>query len=593
MPKEKLAAGYVRCSTDMQAETSPEQQKTIILNWALKNGYKVCEWFIDIGKSGTSFEKRPEFARLKGRVEARTYFQAVIVLDESRWGRAGASDSIYYKTHFKKAGNVDVLMVRTIANTGNATVDTMLNAFEGGLSHEESKNKSERTLDGCLNAVHLGHSAGGTAPYGYRRVAVNRFAGEKRLLDIVRDKSGEPMLNEKGLPISEQIRPKEEYVVWEPGDPNEMEVVRRIFDLGLRYKYGYVKIAKLLNSDGISCPRRGKWQNKDQKWSGGTVGAIIRNPTYMGARVYNRLKKRGIGKFAPRYWVKDISQWIIVGGSHPGIITPEHWKAANPSTKDSENGRLARTRFDSPYLLSGLIKCSRCGFSFSGQSQTIGIPGNRKKRRTYADSGYSSKGSSVCSFMTIDADKFEGDLLKVIKDKLSYSSIAAKLQKMIDDYLDNKARVPREEIEGLQSSILKLGHQVSSLIALAEKGIELDQIAKRIKQLEAQKASLDQQLTQRTSSTPKQKEVEAVANKATEFLKRFERHFNKAPISERKSMVRQVVDRIVIDRQRRVARCFLLRIPKGAGQIVEKLLEKERTHIANVPPTRFELVLQA
>jgi len=128
----KIAVGYVRCSTDMQAETSPDQQKELILEWAHKNGYHVGEWFVDIGKSGTSFEKRPEFARLKARVEAKPGFQAVIVLDESRWGRAGASDSIYFRTHFKKTANIDVLMVRTIANTGNATFDTMLNAFEGG-----------------------------------------------------------------------------------------------------------------------------------------------------------------------------------------------------------------------------------------------------------------------------------------------------------------------------------------------------------------------------------------------------------------------------------------------------------------------------
>ena len=79
----------------------------------------------------------------------------------------------------------------------------------------------------------------------------------------------------------------------------------------------------------------------------------------------------------------------------------------------------------------------------------------------------------------------------------------------------------------------------------------------------------------------------------TGFISRFEQHFDHAPMSERKSMVRQLVDRIVIDRTRRVAMCYLLKIPKGAGKIVENLLEKERTHITSVPPTRFELVFQA
>ena len=113
------------------------------------------------------------------------------------------------------------------------------------------------------------------------------------------------MLNAKGLTISEQIRPKEGYVLWEPSEQREVEVIRRIFGMRTKQRYEYTKIAKVLNADRAPCPQRGKWMNKDQKWSSATVGAIIKNPTDMGARVYNRLRKRGIGKFAPRYWVKD------------------------------------------------------------------------------------------------------------------------------------------------------------------------------------------------------------------------------------------------------------------------------------------------
>ena len=412
-------------------------------------------------------------------------------------------------------------------------------------------------------------------------------------MNVVRDKAGEPMLNDKGLPISEQIRPKEEYVVWEPGDPHESEIVRRIFELRVRYKYGYVKIAKLFNSEGIPCPQRGKWQRRDQKWSGATVGTIIRNPTYMGARVYNRLKKRGIGKFAPRYWVKDKAQWIIIEDSHPALVTPDQWNAANPLQKHSENGRLAITRFDSPYLLSGLIRCSHCGFSFAGKSQTIGTPGKRKTRRTYSDSGYASKGPAVCSFMTIDADRFEGDLLHAIKDRLIPSTITTKFQTMIDDYLRNRTGVPREEIEEIQTAVLKLGNQISSLITLAEKGIKLDEIANRITGLQDQKASFELKLKQKTLLDPTRKEVDATTQKAAEFVRDFQTKFEKAPISERKSMIRQFVDQIVIDRERRIAKCSILKIPKVAGKIVEELLENERTHLSSVPPTGFEPVFQA
>jgi len=140
----------------MQAETSPEQQRQLISDWAAKNAHEVVEWFEDVGKSGTSFEKRPAFVRLRQAVESKPKFELCLCWMKSRWGRAGANDSIYYRTLFRKTAGVEVIMIRTIANTGNATFDTMLNAFEGGLSHEESKKKSERTLDGLLATVRKG-----------------------------------------------------------------------------------------------------------------------------------------------------------------------------------------------------------------------------------------------------------------------------------------------------------------------------------------------------------------------------------------------------------------------------------------------------
>jgi len=155
----KAAVGYVRCSTDMQADTSPEQQKRIISEWAINNNYDVLRWYEDAGKSGTSFDKRPAFVQLKQDAQNRRDFQSIIVLDESRWGRAGAKESIFYKMYFEKLANVEVRLVRTIASTGNEVIDTMLEAFEGGLSREESKKKSERCLDGGINASLKGWSA--------------------------------------------------------------------------------------------------------------------------------------------------------------------------------------------------------------------------------------------------------------------------------------------------------------------------------------------------------------------------------------------------------------------------------------------------
>ena len=314
--KTILAALYIRCSTEMQGETSPEQQRQLAEKYALENNYEIIVSFEDIGKSGISFEKRPGFSSLLKAVQSNPPFEAVLVLDESRWGRAGASSSIYYKELFKRTGNVDVVMVRTIAKTGNATFDTMLNAFEGGLSHEESRTKSIRTLDGCISAVRKGHSAGGIAPYGYKRIAVNQHTQERRNLGLIKDKEGIPVLNAKGLLMFEQIRPKEEYTVHEIGDSAEVEIVKKMFQWKAQEGYGYSKIAKKLNAEGCPCPKRGRWNQSDRKWSVGAVRYILANPAYKGIDRYGRLKKEGIGKSAKRFIEEDDNKLDVHAGCY-------------------------------------------------------------------------------------------------------------------------------------------------------------------------------------------------------------------------------------------------------------------------------------
>lgn len=95
MGSKDLAVGYVRCSTDQQ-EDSPAQQEMEIRRFAETKGLRISEWFRDRGKSGTTFEQRPEFERLRKLVENGPAFSSVICYDESRWGRAIDSEENTY-----------------------------------------------------------------------------------------------------------------------------------------------------------------------------------------------------------------------------------------------------------------------------------------------------------------------------------------------------------------------------------------------------------------------------------------------------------------------------------------------------------------
>jgi len=169
MTTSKIAVGYVRCSTEMQ-EDSPEQQIKEIEAFAVRRGYILKECYVDFGESGTTFDQRPQFLRLKDAVENEPDFQAVICYDESRWGRAiDSEENTYWRVHFRKHG-IEVVLVKTSIDPQHEYAP-MLKSFESIQASQYSKNLSGLTLRGAK--ANKDYSNGGTAPYGYVRLAVN------------------------------------------------------------------------------------------------------------------------------------------------------------------------------------------------------------------------------------------------------------------------------------------------------------------------------------------------------------------------------------------------------------------------------------
>ena len=99
---EKVAV-YFRCSTDKQ-DNSIKDQKSVIIDYAVKHQMTITEWFDkDEGKTGTNFEKRPDFMRMVRMVEChQNDFKVILVYDVDRWGRPiDPDESTYWEYHFK------------------------------------------------------------------------------------------------------------------------------------------------------------------------------------------------------------------------------------------------------------------------------------------------------------------------------------------------------------------------------------------------------------------------------------------------------------------------------------------------------------
>lgn len=185
-------------------------------------------------------------------------------------------------------------------------------------------------------------------------------------------------------------------------------------------------IADLFNREGIPCPRRGRWKNSDQRWSGVTVRCIVTNKSYCGIRIYNVHPQSHL-RYADgkKKWVNSESDWVIAPDAHPAIISEELFRKANLTNKRTFATGCAQV-VKSEYLLSGLIKCNRCGFNFSGQRYF------KDRIFYYQDSGYVNKGRSVCSSFLIRKEKIEDFVVRGIKENLLTAGLESKLRSVVE-----------------------------------------------------------------------------------------------------------------------------------------------------------------
>ena len=107
----KNGALYIRVSTHMQDELSPDAQKRLLLDYAKANEIIVSEEYIfeEKGISGKKADKRPQFQQMIALAKTKpTPFDIILVWKFSRFAR-NQEESIVYKSLLKKQG-VDVII---------------------------------------------------------------------------------------------------------------------------------------------------------------------------------------------------------------------------------------------------------------------------------------------------------------------------------------------------------------------------------------------------------------------------------------------------------------------------------------------------
>jgi len=294
------AAAYARMSTEHQAY-SIQNQLSAIQEYADQHAMTLVRTYADEGKSGLELKGRPALTQLLSDVQSgHADFQVILVYDVSRWGRFQDTDeSAYYEFACRRAKLGVVYCAEPFDNDGSALAAILKN-IKRVMAAEYSREQSNRVLRAAKRVASMGFHAGGSVPYGYRRMLVGEDQTHRFILE----------------PGTRKALSRER-VVLTPGPPAERGTVRRIFRLYANHHLTPFAIADRLNAEG-------KRNQFGRNWHGSSIVSLLRNEAYLGTLIYNRI--RSILK-APRRR-NDPEAWVRVEGAFDPIVSSELFAAA-------------------------------------------------------------------------------------------------------------------------------------------------------------------------------------------------------------------------------------------------------------------------
>ena len=587
-PGLKKAVAYLRRSTHRQ-DQSIADQKRACLEWAALHGYVIIAFYIDDAVSGTSTKGRSDFLRLMEDVEKPgRAFEAIIVYSLSRFSRSDIYETFSY-IHLMKRNGVEL---RSCTEEISDGLPGVFMQFFGGLkAHTECRDLSKDSIRGLISHANDGWWNGGIPPHGYdiehvsdkgcgaafQRVRFNPD-GTKDLLDLTTGRIRHLESDDRAK-ITKHDRGR---LVLSSED--RWRIIIRILDMYVNQGRGYRAIAQTLNREGILSP-------KGKRWTTGTIRSIIENPIYTGRMVYNR---RASGKFHQiqngqavkrsdlefeKFVRCSKDDWIIVENAHPRIIDDATFMRAQEILKERSRKhgaaafRSGRAK-NSPYLLSGLIHCARCGHKYHGRYVAKGNlrkDGSRPKTYYYACNSYINGKRADCPGSVFRREPLEADILGRVRSRLNLilnNGGRDRVRALIAGEIEADRPDIKAERRDVDKRINAINGKIDTLLEsltpenkrfvdpkLVTLGDERDMLEGRLRELEGMRGE----------------EVDAnvLADEIMATVSGFDDLFPHGTVEEKKELIGLFVEKIELDSVARAGKVHMKRFPmptKGTGK---------------------------
>jgi len=550
----KLAVAYLRCSSDKQPLSLGDQRRAIEL-WAAGRGITIVRWYTDDAISGASAANRAQFQKMIAEVEKQRDVANVLCYDVSRFGRTDTDEAGFYRFRLRQAG-AEVVYVAETAVNGSETDDLLLPVLQYQ-KREYLRSLSRDTLRGLMGLAKRGAWCGGPAPFGYGRELRDRDGKPVRVLA-----RGERAVTDDGSAV---------FLI--PGAAREVEAVRLAWDMHWTERLGIDTIRDRFVAMGLLPPR-------GPAWRASTIRAIFLNPTYTGrasygirtkAKFFRATKDGSVAR--PKtasgiFEVDPTAEPIVVEGAHPVLVSPaateafRAWEQANRERRLRGDPHKRRNQYEvrSTFILSGIMRCGRCGYRFAGSTR-------RRKGNAYPEyicCGYSGCGAAFCTRFAIPQDDLEGRVLDEIERRWEVGIGADAVRARVEAEIERKlAPATPQDPQEIKRKLAAIDERMLAIVQnLSAEHADVANAA--LAHLKAARAALQRELTSTAEATEATEDAAAAAPVIAVLIARLADVLKKGAVPDRKAVLRAFVQEIVVQPVERAVDVTFWRLPRFA-----------------------------
>lgn len=463
-------------------EDTLQRHKETLLEFAGKNRLTITDLYEEV-VSGESLYARPEMLKLLQQVDQGAY-DAVLCMDIDRLGRGAMSDQGIILETFKRS-DTKIITPRKVYDLNNE-FDEEYTEFETFLARRELSLIKRRMRRGIERSVQDGAYIP-NAPYGYRKTK----SGKQSTLEI-----------------------------YEP----EARFVRLIFSWYTRDGMGALSIAEELN-------RLGAKPHRSAAFSRSSVLTILRNQVYTGKVVWNQYKRIKLPDGTRKAIRQPESEWIVVDGLHPPIITEEQFQQAQQILGGRYHPPSNTGTLYNP--LSGLVICAKCGKKMVRRKYSV-----FGKKRDSTNFICPTPGCTPYDRMEV----VEAAVLDALKKQ--FEEIKAQAAQNAPEAQDTSG----EAIRAIEQEEKTCSAQLDRLHDLLEQGVyDVDTFLQRSKLLQEKLKKLEQQKQELQAQAEQLK-----AKDKTYLIPAFERLFSSywaAEAGEKNRLLKDVVDHVSYEKR--------------------------------------------